>query len=176
MRKKCLLLSILLLLPLSVKANIICNDGTTSATCTDCHTGCCSRHGGCTDSPNNGGGGGYSQSNDGYQQQNNYYSEPQPVVPVTPVAPDPVPEPVPEPNTPIENNTDSILEESSNNEVEEKNDNDESNYVESNDESNDSEITNHNDTSDSDDTGSGIVGLGVLGGLGYLFFKKKSKR
>ena len=31
-----------------VNANIICNDGTRSKSCTDCHQGCCSRHGGCT--------------------------------------------------------------------------------------------------------------------------------
>ena len=31
-----------------VNANIICNDGTRSNSCTDCHQGCCSRHGGCT--------------------------------------------------------------------------------------------------------------------------------
>ena len=31
-----------------VNANIICNDGTVSASCVDCHQGCCSRHGGCT--------------------------------------------------------------------------------------------------------------------------------
>lgn len=27
--------------------NIICNDGTVSPTCQDCHRGCCSYHGGC---------------------------------------------------------------------------------------------------------------------------------
>lgn len=32
----------------NVKANIICNDGSVSNTCTDCHKGCCSKHGGCT--------------------------------------------------------------------------------------------------------------------------------
>ncbi len=30
-----------------VKANIMCNDGTVSKSCTDCHSGCCSYHGGC---------------------------------------------------------------------------------------------------------------------------------
>ncbi len=30
-----------------VKANIICNDGTESPTCKDCHQGCCSWHKGC---------------------------------------------------------------------------------------------------------------------------------
>lgn len=34
-------------LPISVKANILCNDGTHSPTCQDCHQGCCSHHGGC---------------------------------------------------------------------------------------------------------------------------------
>lgn len=31
-----------------VLKNIICNDGTPSPTCKDCHRGCCSHHGGCT--------------------------------------------------------------------------------------------------------------------------------
>lgn len=34
-------------LPINVKANIMCNDGTTSPSCQDCHRGCCSHHGGC---------------------------------------------------------------------------------------------------------------------------------
>lgn len=31
-----------------VLQNVICNDGTPSPTCKDCHRGCCSHHGGCT--------------------------------------------------------------------------------------------------------------------------------
>ncbi len=38
--------------PLLVNANIVCNDGTISPSCGDCHRGCCSRHGGCTSNPN----------------------------------------------------------------------------------------------------------------------------
>ncbi len=34
--------------PIVVKANIVCNDGTTSPSCVTCHKGCCSRHGGCS--------------------------------------------------------------------------------------------------------------------------------
>lgn len=30
-----------------VFANIMCNDGTVSPSCSDCHRGCCSHHGGC---------------------------------------------------------------------------------------------------------------------------------
>ena len=30
-----------------VSANIMCNDGSESPTCSDCHQGCCSWHGGC---------------------------------------------------------------------------------------------------------------------------------
>ena len=37
----------LFFLPLKVNANIICNDGTRSKSCTVCSKGCCSRHGGC---------------------------------------------------------------------------------------------------------------------------------
>lgn len=43
---------ILLIIPISVNANIICNDGTESPTCLDCHTGCCSKHNGCTNNVN----------------------------------------------------------------------------------------------------------------------------
>lgn len=45
-----ILFIILLILPMSVSANIICNDGTISPSCQDCHRGCCSRHGGCSNS------------------------------------------------------------------------------------------------------------------------------
>lgn len=38
-----------LLFPIIVKANIICNDGTRSPSCSDCHRGCCSHHGGCSE-------------------------------------------------------------------------------------------------------------------------------
>lgn len=34
--------------PISVSANIVCNDGSISTTCGDCHRGCCSHHGGCS--------------------------------------------------------------------------------------------------------------------------------
>lgn len=44
---------ILLMIPSIVNANIVCNDGTESPTCIDCHTGCCSGHKGCTDRSNN---------------------------------------------------------------------------------------------------------------------------
>lgn len=44
---KVLLIALLFIFPTFVYANIMCNDGTTSPTCTDCHRGCCSRHGGC---------------------------------------------------------------------------------------------------------------------------------
>lgn len=63
MKKMCWLLLIMVVLnPLVVKANIVCNDGTISAGCNDCHQGCCSRHGGCTDNPNSGS----SSSNSSY--------------------------------------------------------------------------------------------------------------
>ena len=51
-KSKLKLVIVLLLIPLTVYANIECNDGTISPSCSDCHTGCCSRHGGCTDNPN----------------------------------------------------------------------------------------------------------------------------
>ena len=49
MKKKVLLIICMIVLsPLTVNANIRCNDGTISKSCADCHRGCCSRHGGCT--------------------------------------------------------------------------------------------------------------------------------
>lgn len=36
-----------------VFANIMCNDGTESPTCTSCHQGCCSWHGGCASNNSN---------------------------------------------------------------------------------------------------------------------------
>ena len=45
--------TILFIIPIEVYANIICNDGTISPTCYDCHRGCCSRHDGCSDNSYN---------------------------------------------------------------------------------------------------------------------------
>ena len=43
-----IILIIFLLSPMVVNANIICNDGSISDSCLDCHRGCCSHHGGCS--------------------------------------------------------------------------------------------------------------------------------
>lgn len=40
----------IIFIPSIVSANIVCNDGTTSPSCVDCHRGCCSKHGGCSNS------------------------------------------------------------------------------------------------------------------------------
>ena len=45
----------------NVKANIICNDGTESPSCKDCHQGCCSHHNGCS-----------SQISSSYTNENSY--------------------------------------------------------------------------------------------------------
>ncbi len=51
MKKVIILITIILLIiPLKVKANIICNDGTVSPSCSVCSQGCCSHHGGCLSS------------------------------------------------------------------------------------------------------------------------------
>ena len=42
-----ILLLVVVLFPITVRANIVCNDGTTSPSCADCHQGCCSHHSGC---------------------------------------------------------------------------------------------------------------------------------
>ena len=52
-----------------VKEKIICNDGTRSASCIDCHSGCCSGHGGCTDNPHNSSGSSI-QAVDEYMKEN----------------------------------------------------------------------------------------------------------
>ena len=41
---------LMMFLPIVVNANIVCNDGTISPSCGDCHKGCCSSHGGCSNS------------------------------------------------------------------------------------------------------------------------------
>lgn len=43
-----ILFTLLIFNPIVVNANIICNDGTVSPSCGDCHKGCCSKHGGCS--------------------------------------------------------------------------------------------------------------------------------
>jgi len=50
--KRIIILILLLSIPIVAKANIVCNDGTESPTCLDCHTGCCSGHKGCANNPN----------------------------------------------------------------------------------------------------------------------------
>ena len=52
----CLLFVFIILIPMPAYANITCNDDTVSKSCTDCHRGCCSGHGGCTNNPNHGSG------------------------------------------------------------------------------------------------------------------------
>ena len=53
-RRFVLFLVMLAFCPIAVKANIVCNDGTTSPSCSTCHKGCCSRHGGCSSSSSGG--------------------------------------------------------------------------------------------------------------------------
>lgn len=48
-----LLIVIIISFAFNVKANVICNDGTTSTTCSVCDRGCCSKHGGCSDNEDN---------------------------------------------------------------------------------------------------------------------------
>ena len=49
---------IIISFPIIANANIICNDGTVSKSCNDCHQGCCSKHGGCSSGGSNSGIGG----------------------------------------------------------------------------------------------------------------------
>ena len=45
-----IIILIILVHPDIAMANVACNDGTTSPSCTACHKGCCSHHGGCASS------------------------------------------------------------------------------------------------------------------------------
>lgn len=65
-KKVFVIIVLFLFLPISVKANIICNDGTESPSCSDCHQGCCSWHGGCRNN---------SYSNDDYEDEEEDYDE-----------------------------------------------------------------------------------------------------
>ena len=92
MKKYICLLFLILIIPFSVKANIICNDGTRSPSCSDCHQGCCSRHGGCT-----------AQSDNSYYQNNynnSYYTPASDPTPSPSPTPTPTPTPSPSPTTP----------------------------------------------------------------------------
>lgn len=59
---------LIVLIPFNVKANIMCNDGSVSKTCKDCHSGCCSHHGGCVSS-----GGSSSYGSSSYSRINYIY-------------------------------------------------------------------------------------------------------
>lgn len=82
--KKIFLIICMFIFPVFVNAGIVCNDGTVSRTCNDCHRGCCSRHGGCSSSSN------YNSSS----YQKNYSSTPTPTPTPTP-SPTPTPTPIP---------------------------------------------------------------------------------
>ncbi len=68
----CLFLVLFLFLPLVVNANIMCNDGTRSPSCQDCHQGCCSHHGGCA----YGGSDSSSSNSNSYSNSNYVYQQP----------------------------------------------------------------------------------------------------
>lgn len=71
--KRSLVISFLffVLIPFNVKANIMCNDGTVSSSCIDCHRGCCSQHGGCASDGSSSGYSGFSGNS-----SSNYSSAP----------------------------------------------------------------------------------------------------
>ena len=60
MKRSVFIILFIVFFPLNVKANIMCNDGTISPSCTSCHQGCCSHHRGCAS------GGSSSRSNRSY--------------------------------------------------------------------------------------------------------------
>ena len=69
-KKKCVkfimfLLLLIIFWPANVFANIRCNDGTISPSCSDCHQGCCSHHGGCLRDNNSY----YNENSDDYDSE-----------------------------------------------------------------------------------------------------------
>ena len=76
MKYMLLFLLFLMIIPFNVNANVICNDGTVSPTCGVCSRGCCSHHGGCSNSYSNSSS---SNSNDtnynNSSYSNSYYEE-----------------------------------------------------------------------------------------------------
>lgn len=57
-----------------VNANIMCNDGTMSPSCENCHRGCCSHHGGCSNKSHkelSSDSSYYSESSSKYRETNN---------------------------------------------------------------------------------------------------------
>ena len=127
---KVALIILLFVFPTFVYANIICNDGTRSASCQDCHQGCCSRHGGCTTD----------------------YTPPieEEVITEEPVVEKQTTEEMPEETT-----------ESTDKQPEIKTD--------------EKEQETNEDSSDSGDTASTVLGLIVAGGFGYGIAKKRRK-
>lgn len=67
------IISIIILHPSIALANIICNDGTVSRSCGDCHQGCCSHHGGCSNNS--------SSNSTNYNTYSNSNRTEQPVTP-----------------------------------------------------------------------------------------------
>lgn len=67
---------LLIFLPTVVNANIICNDGTVSPSCGDCHRGCCSHHGGCSNGSGTGGTTNYYSNNNSSSNISNHVTQP----------------------------------------------------------------------------------------------------
>lgn len=172
--KKGFFILILVFLPLKVHANIICNDGTRSATCANCHQGCCSRHGGCTaDAQNNDSN--YNYGSNSYQENTNVGA-------------------VSEQSTPSVQSDDS-----SNNEVSQSQTNEtpaiddnatvqetipseKTDVSDDKNVSNESSLNQNNDSSDeeiSDDAVEGFLGLwgtGAIGAATYAIIKNKRRK
>ena len=145
--KKIFLIICMFIFPIFVNAGIVCNDGTVSRSCNDCHRGCCSRHGGCSSSSN------YNSSS----YQKNYSSTPTPTpTPVSTPTPSPTPTPTPKP-TPTSTPTPPPTEKPSSNLKNSK------------------EINSTIEENDNNPIGT-LIGLSFLGGTGYLIYNKQKKK
>lgn len=61
--------------PIVANANIVCNDGTISPSCGDCHRGCCSHHGGCSNRTSNNSASSGGNTNNNISSKSNYKSQ-----------------------------------------------------------------------------------------------------
>lgn len=143
-----------LFIPTIVKANIICNDGTISKSCQDCHQGCCSRHGGCTNNPNTG------ESNDSYSDS------------IIAPEPEPVQEPTPSPSQETQEPNEHYSTEDNDNVEEKSEEQTDNNYIDDNSYNYDEKNIDEEDQESSSTLG-GLATLATIGAVIYGVKKKK---
>ena len=158
MKKKLIyaIMVLLMIAPIYVKANIKCNDGSESPTCTTCKKGCCSKHGGCTanQTSNSGTSKNSNKSNSG---SNSNSSSNNGIINDT---------------SKSNNNVTEVIDDVK--ETDEKDDNNNS-YIKQGSKQNNnvSIVDSKKEDSDSGSTVGGIATLGIIGAIVYAVKKKK---